>query len=154
MLSLKSLRTVNISVSGILGSESIKSDQVQVLVQSTQNRKKPEKLSPYTHRDIQIGSSTIDFCDLKKRYDHLKVLPNCTLSFEDVKMILGQDVYRLIHPIDYKQGGEDDPWAVLTQLGWTVSGPLPRDVTQKLSPSAYLAQVNEQQSEKSKDSGK
>ena len=55
-------------------------------------------------------------------------LPNETVSFADVKMILGQDVYHLIRPIEYKCNNKNDPWAVKTQLGWTLSGSLPKSV--------------------------
>ena len=44
----------------------------------------------------------------------------------DVKVILGQDAYHLIRHLEYKSGGRDEPWAVKTSLGWTVSGALPK----------------------------
>ena len=31
----------------------------------------------------------------------------------------------MIRPLEYKNGGENKPWAVKTPLGWTFSGPVP-----------------------------
>ena len=44
-----------------------------------------------------------------------------------VKVILGQDCYSLIRPLENKNNGQNKPWAVRTQLGWMVCGPLPAD---------------------------
>ena len=44
----------------------------------------------------------------------------------DVKVFLGQDAYHLIRPLEYKSGDRNEPWAVKTSLGWTVSGALPK----------------------------
>ena len=43
---------------------------------------------------------------------------------KDVKVILGQDAYHLIRPLEYKSGDRNEAWAVKTSLGWTVSGAL------------------------------
>ena len=51
------------------------------------------------------------------------------MAMKDVKIILGQDVYPSIRPLEYKTGGRNEPWAVKTELGWTLSGPLPKSET-------------------------
>ena len=41
-------------------------------------------------------------------------------------MILGQDVFHAIHPLEYFDGDEKcSPFAVRLPRGWVVSGPLP-----------------------------
>ena len=40
-------------------------------------------------------------------------------------IILDQNAYELIQPLEYKSGGEKKPLSVKLPLGWTVSGPLP-----------------------------
>ena len=42
----------------------------------------------------------------------------------EVGIILGQDAYELQRPLDYKIGTRSEPFAVLTELGWVVSGPM------------------------------
>ena len=42
----------------------------------------------------------------------------------DVKVILGPHAYDLIRLLEYKSGDRNEPWAVQTSLGWTVSGAL------------------------------
>ena len=38
-------------------------------------------------------------------------------------IILGQDAYKIQRPLNYKIGTRREPFAVLTELGWVVSGP-------------------------------
>ena len=40
----------------------------------------------------------------------------------EVDIILGQAAYELQSPLDYKTGARSEPFAVLTELGWVVSG--------------------------------
>ena len=42
----------------------------------------------------------------------------------EVGIILGQDAYELQRPLDYNIGTRSEPFAVLTELGWVVSGPM------------------------------
>ena len=42
----------------------------------------------------------------------------------EVGIILGQDAYELQNPLDYKIGTRSEPFAVLTELGWVVNGPM------------------------------
>ena len=37
-------------------------------------------------------------------------------------IILGQDACELQHPLDYETGTQSEPFAVLTELRWVVSG--------------------------------
>ena len=57
----------------------------------------------------------------------------------DVKVILGQDAYHLIRPLEYKSGERNQPWAVKTALGWTISGALPKKEVSNLSVSCNLS---------------
>ena len=41
-----------------------------------------------------------------------------------VGIILDQDAYELQRPLNYKIGTRSEPFAVLTELGWVVSGPM------------------------------
>ena len=50
----------------------------------------------------------------------------------EVGVILGQDAYELQRPLDYKLGTRSEPFAVLTELGWLVSGPMTGKRRQKV----------------------
>ena len=59
-----------------------------------------EKVAFFSHPDLRIGSRKYDFKQLKSQYKYLDVLPDITVSFNEVKVLLGQDVYHLIRPIE------------------------------------------------------
>ena len=40
----------------------------------------------------------------------------------EVSIILGQDAYEFQRPLDYKIGTRSELFAVLTELGWVVTG--------------------------------
>ena len=42
----------------------------------------------------------------------------------EVGIIHGQDAYEIQRPLDYKFGTRSEPFAILTELGWVVSGPM------------------------------
>ena len=42
----------------------------------------------------------------------------------EVGIRLGQDAYKIQRPLDYKIRTRSGPFAVLTELGWVVSGPM------------------------------
>ena len=49
-----------------------------------------------------------------------------TYSYKDIEMILGQDVYHAIRPLEYFSADEKrSPVAVRLPVGWVLSGPLP-----------------------------
>ena len=74
---------------------------------------------------------------MKEIYPHLSVSKDSTVNLGDVKVILGQDCYHLQRVIRYRKGGKSKPWAVLTKLGWMLSGPLPQQETAKLATESF-----------------
>ena len=42
----------------------------------------------------------------------------------EVSIILGENLYELQRLLDYKIGTRSEPFALLTELGWTVRGPM------------------------------
>ena len=61
----------------------------------------------------------------------------------DVEVILGQDAYHLLRPLEYKSGNRNQPWAVKTALGWTISGALQITETSNLSISCNLSDASD-----------
>ena len=83
-----------------------------------------------SHPNLNVGD---------KKYDYLSKLPDVEFAMKDVKIILGQDAYHLIRPLEYKSREKSQPCAVKTALGWTVSGYLPKKETSCLSVSCNLS---------------
>ena len=116
----------NISVIGIHGAGEIQSNTVNIRIGSpTFHELEPLEVEASTHPVLEVGDSTYDYKNWKKRFAHLKPLPSITFTLSDVKLILGQDCYPLIRPLEYQWESYKLPWAVRIPLGWTISGPLP-----------------------------
>ena len=72
---------------------------------------------------------------LKHKFDHLSVLANIKFNLREFGMISGQDAYDLQRPLDYRKRKKNEPTAVLTELGWAVSGSVETN-SQHVSPVA------------------
>ena len=59
----------------------------------------------------------------------------------EVGIILGQDAYELQRPLDYKIGTRSEPFTVLTELGWVVSGPMTGKRRQNVCHFAFTEDV-------------
>ena len=59
----------------------------------------------------------------------------------EVGIILGQDAYELQRPLDYKIGTRSEPFGVLTELGWVVSGPMTGKRRQNVGHFAFSEDV-------------
>ena len=62
---------------------------------------------------------------MKQTYPYLKCVGFKQIDLKRITIILGQNAYELIPPLEYKNGGENKPWAVNLPLGWTINGPVP-----------------------------
>ena len=83
-------------------------------------------VTPYVRDDLIVGNDVIDVDHLKKTYPHLEPIPLSKYSYSNVEMILGQDVFHCIRPLEYFEADRPNtPIAVRLPLGWVLSGPLP-----------------------------
>ena len=75
-------------------------------------------ISPYVKNENDIGNETLDLKDLKDKYPHLEPVPGEKIHYSDVKLILGQDAYEAIRPIEYftVRRTKDTPLAVRLAL--------------------------------------
>ena len=86
----------------------------------------PFVVKPYVREDLKVGTGTIDVELLKTKYPHLQPITLKKYSYADVEMILGQDVFHSIRPLEYFDfDRKNAPVAVRLPLGWVLSGPLP-----------------------------
>ena len=73
---------------------------------------------------ISLGNTNYSYSKLNQIFNHFSVLTNESFNLIEVGIILGQDAYELQSPLDYKIEIRTEPFAVLTELGWVVSGPM------------------------------
>ena len=84
----------------------------------------PFVVKPYVREDLKVGIDTIDVELLKTKYPHLQLIS--LKKYAHVEMILGQDVFHSICPLEYFDSDRKNaPVAVRLPLGWVLSGPLP-----------------------------
>ena len=75
---------------------------------------------------MNVGADVIKNKALQETYQHLAVLDPVTYCYGNIEMILGQDVYHAIRPLEYFAADEKcSPFAVRLPIGWVLSGPLP-----------------------------
>ena len=86
----------------------------------------PSTIKPYVRENLNVGTETIDAKRSTRKYPHLEPISMQNYSYADVDMILGQDVFHFIRPLEYFDSDrKKTPVAVRIPLGWVLSGPLP-----------------------------
>ena len=78
---------------------------------------KVHSIETFAHPSISLGNITNDHKELKNNFRPLNVLTNRTFVLMGVGVILGQDVWEIQRPLDYKIGTRSESFAVLTDLG-------------------------------------
>ena len=83
-------------------------------------------INPFVKESLNFSSNIINVKVLQDTYPHLAVLDPVTYSYKDIEMILGQDVYHAIRPLEYFSANEKrSPVAVRLPIGWVLNGLLP-----------------------------
>ena len=78
----------------------------------------PFKVSPYVKEILNVGAGVINIKALQETYLHLAVLYPVTYCYGNIEMILGQDVYHAIRPLEYFAADEKcSPFAVGLPIG-------------------------------------
>ena len=91
----------------------------------------------YVHEKLKLGDQIEELQELKDRYPHLMNLPNQSYNLSDVQVILGQDCYDIHHPFEFKKSEDKaGPWAVKSNIGWALCGPLPAKQAATLATTA------------------
>ena len=103
LLRLKGKESV-MSVAGIHGLSDMKTEVVTAKVGPSETETIGDTLIFFSHPNLNVGDKKYDFKTLKQGYDYLSNLPDIEISMKDVKVILGQDAYHLIRPLEYKSG--------------------------------------------------
>ena len=120
-------KALKLTVKGINTEEVVDTRIVEVTVKPREHQDfEPFTINPFVKESLNVGSDIINVQTLQETYPHLAVLDPVTYSYKDIEMILGQDVYHAIRPLEYFSADEKrSPVAVRLPIGWVLSGPLP-----------------------------
>ena len=130
---------VTLNIAGIHGTKDLKTERVPLKIKGLHS--KVHSIEAFAHPSISLGNTNYNYNKLKQSFNHLSVLPNKSFNLMEVGIILGQDAYELQRPLDYKIGTRSETFAVLTELGWVVSGPMTGKRRQNVCPFAFTEDV-------------
>ena len=104
----------------------MKTEQVSFQVSTeTNNSEFSFSFRAYVKDHIRIGSDSISIPELQEKYPQLAPIKPRHYKYEDVEIIIGQDFYHAIRPVEYLLGEDSiSPCAVRLPIGWVLSGPL------------------------------
>ena len=110
---------LKLTVKGINTEEVVDTKLVELIVTPRDNQAfEPFKVSPYVNEDLNVGADVINVKALQETYPHLAVLDPVTYCYGSIEMILGQDVYHAIRPLEYIAADEKcSPFAVRLPIG-------------------------------------
>ena len=102
--------------------QDLRTEKVPITIKGLHS--KVHSIETFVHPLRSLGNATYDFKELEKKFRHLNVRTNRTFNLMEVGIILREDANNIQRPLDYKTGTRSEPFAVLTVLGWVVSGPM------------------------------
>ena len=117
---------LKLTVKGKNTEEVVDTKLVELIVTPRDNQAfEPFKVSPYVKENLTVGAYVINIKALQETCPHLAVLDPVTYCYGNIEMILGQDVYHAIRPLEYFAADEkSSPFAVRLPIGWVLSDPL------------------------------
>ena len=113
---------MTLNIAGIHGTKDLKTENVPLKIRGLHS--KVNSIEAFAQPSISLGNTNYNYNKLKQSFNHLSVLPNKSFNLMEVGSILDQDAYELQRPLDYIIETRSEPFAVLTELGWVVSGPM------------------------------
>ena len=111
-------RVVSLKVSSLYGNEELTVPQV------------------FARPNLHLSSSNLVTEAEVQKWPHLKDLPLHHAEMDDVTLLIGQDCPEALMPLTMIPGGIGEPYAVMTRLGWFVSGPVSSS-TVKVHPASH-----------------
>ena len=130
---------VTLNIAGIHGTKDLKREMFHLKIKVLPS--KVHSIEAFAHPSISLGNTNDNYNKLKQSFNHLSVLPNKSFNLMEVGISLGQDAQELQRPLDYTIGTRCEPFAVLTELGWVVSGPMTGEKRQNVCHFASTEDV-------------
>ena len=136
---------VNLTINGLNSTSVMKTHQVNFQVSAeTNNSDFSFSFRAYVKDHIRIGSDSTSIPELQEKYPQLAPIKPIHYKYEEVEIIIGQDFYYAIRPVEYLLGKDSiSPCAVRLPIVWVLSGPLPPSLK---SNSSYFKCVVEDMS--------
>lgn len=129
------MEPVKLKLSTMMGKDSIvESQRVSGLKVRGFSSGSPICLPPvYTRDFIPFERSHIPTCETAKRWRHLEVIADEMPARMDcgVGLLIGYDFSRALAPRQVIIGGDEEPHAIKTDLGWSIIGGTPLHVSSK-----------------------
>ena len=119
---------MKISVHGINSHQTIDAQVVELkLTPVHSSGSRPASVvKPYVRKDLNVETEVKDVESLQVQYPHLEPISLKRYSYGDVEMILGQDLFHCVRPLEcFETDLKNTPTAVRLPFGWVLSGPLP-----------------------------
>ena len=122
---------MKLTVKGINTADVVDTKQVELTVTPRDTHTfEPFKVSPYVKEDLNLGADVINNKALRETHHHLADLDPVTYCYGDIKMIIRQDVYHAIRPLEHFAADEKcSPFAVRLPIGWVLSGLQPSSLS-------------------------
>ena len=123
----------------------MKTQQVSFLVSAeTNNSEFLFSFRAYVKDHIRIGSDSISIPELQKKYPQFAPIKPRHYKYEDVEIVIGQDFYHAIRPVEYLLGEDSiSPCGLRLPIGWVLSGPLPPTVLSGPNSSCFKCIVED-----------
>ena len=120
--------------------ESVPTQQIEVnIFAKFDHHEYSFRVTPFVKDSLSVGSKTIDVPLFQDSFPHLQPIKPIASSYSDVEMILGQDVFQSIKPLEYfQEGNQKTPVAVRMLIGLVLSGPLQSKLVFEPTHSAML----------------
>ena len=121
---------VNLSISGFNSTTVVETQRVKFTVSSEPNNSDfVYSLCAFVKDSFPIGSELINIANWQDKNPQLAPIKPTQYTCEDVEVIIGQNYYHAVRPIEFILGDDkNSPCSVRLPILWVISGPLPPSV--------------------------
>ena len=137
---------VNLSLSGINKTENRKCYKTTARIESLENDKS-SNVNFYSHSNLNVGNQFVNARKLKSDNPKLyKDIRGENYNLRDVKIVLGQDCYKLHHASEtsFIPGNESLPMKATSQLGVALCGAIESKYTIEGNSTIAFTSINEE----------
>ncbi|XP_075264848.1 uncharacterized protein LOC142357013, partial [Convolutriloba macropyga] len=128
-------------ISSLYGEHIITSTEVLLGIGSLNSTRPLFNLPVYatSASDFQMPNVPVEMLNsICADYDHLNNITFPQIRDNRIGVLIGADAFIATVPLKFTTGPPGTPYGVLTQLGWTVTGPIP----QKYKPTSNKQEIN------------
>ena len=118
---------VNVTTDGFNSAKVSKTQRVHLKVSAKPNESEFSfSFVAFVKHNMYIGPDVINVSELQVKYPQLAPLKTTAYNYKEIEIVIGQDFYHAIRPLEHVFGDElDSPCAVRLPIGWVISGPSP-----------------------------